>query len=268
MKPEMILQADMLDILFENRNKAYGAYELRKDYNGRLFKSMSVVVGLVSLFIVFNFRKNESSSPAILSAINIPPDVIIDKLIIIDPPIIDPPKSPATIRHTTSVFTENAEATILEINDLDKDVQIRTQNIIGPPASESPLTTPSSENIGSIIDPKATEEKEPFVYFSPQVMPEYPGGENAMRRFLQRNLRFDFEGKEPGSRVIIKCRFVVDKKGNVTAIEIVQSGGRPEYDKEVSRVVTKMPAWKPGFQNGQNVAVYFTLPVVVEVPEQ
>lgn len=267
MKPEIILQADMLDILFENRNKAYGAYALRKDYNGRLFKSMGIVMGMVFLVIVFNYWKSDSSTPSILSAINIPPDVKIDKVDIIIPPMVDPPHPPASIQHTTPVFTDNAEATIPEITDLDKDVQIGTQNIIGPPASESPVAPPS-ENISTGIEPKATEDKEPPVYVSAQVMPEYPGGETAMRRFLQRNLRFDFEGQEPGSRVIIKCRFVVDKEGNVTAIGLVQSGGQPEYDKEVTRVVKKMPAWKPGFQNGKNVAVYFTLPVVVEVPEQ
>ena len=268
MKPDKILQTDMLDILFENRNKAYGAYVLRKDYNGRLFKATGIMVGMVFLFIAFNYWKSDSPTPSILSAINIPPDVIIDKLEIIDPPTVDPPKPPASIQYTTPVFSDNVAATIPEITELDNDVQIGTQNIDGPPASESPLSPPPSESTGSIIEPKAPEEKEPTVYFSPQVMPEYPGGETAMRRFLQRNLRFDFEGQEPGSRVMIKCRFVVDKEGKVTAIEIIQSGGQPEYDKEVTRVVTKMPSWKPGFQNGKSVAVYFTLPVVVEVPEQ
>ena len=268
MKPDKILQTDMLDILFENRNKAYGAYVLRKDYNGRLFKATGIMVGMVFLFIAFNYWKSDSPTPSILSVINIPPDVIIDQVDIIKPPIVDPPHPPASIQHTTPVFSDNVAATIPEITDLDNDVQIGTQNIDGPPASESSLSPPSSENVGNGIVPKAPEEKEPPVYVTAQVMPEYPGGETAMRRFLQRNLRFDFDGQEPGSRVIIKCRFVVDKEGNVTSIEIAQSGGRPEYDKEVTRVVTKMPAWKPGSQNGKNVAVYFTLPVVVEVPEQ
>lgn len=268
MKPEMILQADILDILFENRNKAYGAYELRKDYNGRLYKAMGVMVGMVLLFIVFNYWKNDSSSPAGMPTINIPPDIIIDQVDIIKPAVVDLPKPPpASIQYTTPIITDKAEATIPENTDLDKDVNIGTQNIEGPPASEDPVT-PHAENIGNVIEPKVTENKEPPVYFSAQVMPEYPGGETAMRRFLQHNLRFDFEGQEPGSRVLIKCRFIVDKEGNVTAIEIVKSGGRLEYDKEVTRVVTKMPAWKPGFQNGKNVSVYFTLPVVVEVPEQ
>ena len=99
-------------------------------------------------------------------------------------------------------------------------------------------------------------------------MPEFPGGDAAMRRFLQRNMRFDFDNMEAGSRVEIRCQFVVDKEGKVKAIEITKTGGRNEFDKEVIRVIAKMPDWKPGIQNGRNVAVYFTLPVVVEVPEQ
>jgi protein TonB len=89
-----------------------------------------------------------------------------------------------------------------------------------------------------------------------------------MRRFLQKNMRFDFEEMEAGSRIEIRCRFVVDKDGKVKGIEITKTGGRNDFDKEVTRVIAKMPDWKPGFQNGRNVAVYFTLPVIVEVPEQ
>ena len=90
MKPDKILQTDMLDILFENRNKAYGAYVLRKDYNGRLFKATGIMVGMVFLFIAFNYWKSDSPTPSILSVINIPPDVIIDQVDIIKPPIVDP----------------------------------------------------------------------------------------------------------------------------------------------------------------------------------
>jgi protein TonB len=61
---------------------------------------------------------------------------------------------------------------------------------------------------------------------------------------------------------------VVDKEGKVNGIEVTKTGGRNEFDKEVTRVIAKMPDWKPGSQNGRNVAVYFTLPVIVEVPEQ
>jgi periplasmic protein TonB len=114
----------------------------------------------------------------------------------------------------------------------------------------------------------AAPKEEPAVLEKSEIMPEYPGGPEALKRFLLKNLRFDFEDQEPGTRIEIRCRFVVDKEGKVTGIEIVKSAGRSEYDKEVTRVVTKMPAWKPGIQNGRTVSVYFTLPVIVEVPEQ
>ncbi len=98
-------------------------------------------------------------------------------------------------------------------------------------------------------------------------MPEFPGGEKALQRFLLKNLRFEFDEMQPGSRVDIRCRFVVDKEGNVTGIEIIKSG-TADFDKEVTRVMGKMPKWKPGFQNGRNVAVYFTIPIIVQVPEE
>jgi protein TonB len=85
----------------------------------------------------------------------------------------------------------------------------------------------------------------------------------ALQRFLSRNLRSPNEGMETGSVIRVLVRFVVDRDGSITGIEFEKSGGR-DYDNEVLRVMKKMPAWKPGMQNGRTVAVYFKIPVVFQ----
>jgi len=72
---------------------------------------------------------------------------------------------------------------------------------------------------------------------------------------------------DPGTSIRVQVRFVVDKEGMVTGIALLQSGG-DDFDKEVLRVIKKMPRWKPGMQHGNKVAVYYHLPVVFEVPEE
>ena len=271
MKPEMILKADMLDILFENRNKNYGAYELRSHYNNRLKKATGTMLGIVFLFIVCNFWKVNNSTKA-GAGIFIPPDSKLAEVDLVKPVEIKPPPKTtiATIKNATPIIVPKTALAdppppIEELENGDK--QTGTENKVGDPftsvypSAESGQSTPSSTTV-------IKEPEEPEVLANPEIFPEFPGGKEALLRFMHRNLRFDFDDMEPGSRIDIRCKFIVDKQGNVTGIEIIKSGGRAEFDKEVTRVVSKMPQWKPGVQRGKNISAYFVLPVVVEVPEQ
>ena len=265
MKPELILKADMLDILFENRNKDYGAYTLRRDYNGRLMRGIAVMFSVVLLFIAGTYWKADKKSVGNLITF-LGPDPELTKVEIEKFKIPDPPKvqRAASIQHNIPIIVKETNTTVAELKDLEKDVLIGNETREGPapvnnaPSSPEPIVAPAAP-----IEPP----KEPEILTRSEIMPEFPGGDGAMRRFLQRNMRFDFENMEAGSRIEIRCRFVVDKDGKVKGIEITKTGGRNEFDKEVTRVLAKMPDWKPGSQNGRNVAVYFTIPVIVEVPE-
>lgn len=266
MKPEQILNADLLDILFEHRNKDYGAYTLRRGYDRRLLMGLLSMLLVAAIFVVVNFVKMKSTGEAIAELI--PPDSKLTEVEILSPP--KPPEAPkqqqkaASIQYVVPVISNRVETDVPETAEIAKEVEVSTVTNEGPPMA--PSAPVGNDNITA---PAAVEpEPEPAVLHRAEVMPEFPGGEAAMKRFMQKNLRFDFDNMEPGSRVEIRCRFVVDKEGKVNGIEIYKSGGRSEFDKEVSRVVGKMPDWKPGSQNGRKVAVYFTLPVVVEVPEQ
>ncbi|HEY4155800.1 MAG TPA: energy transducer TonB [Puia sp.] len=96
-------------------------------------------------------------------------------------------------------------------------------------------------------------------------MPEFPGGTEALRRYLSRNLRMPDTEKESGSQVRVIVKFVVGPDGRVTGINTILSGGKA-FDEEVQRVISRMPTWKPGIQNGRKVSVYFNLPVNFVIP--
>ncbi len=90
-------------------------------------------------------------------------------------------------------------------------------------------------------------------------MPEFPGGMNALRRFLERNLN-NPRDLEENETVSVKVRFVVGFDGKLKSFETIQDGGE-EFNKEVMRVLKKMPDWVPGKTQGQNISVYYTIPV-------
>lgn len=271
MKPELILNADVLDILFDGRNKEYGAYALRKGYERRMYWALGGMLAAALSFVLLNFSFGNNNGNFISTQ-----EFIIDTMKLSDldiekpkpPKPVEPPKKldVATIQNTTPVLTDKVDVPPPTVEDLNKDVRIGTETKQGVPASEAPVV---GDGDGKAPVPPAVEKApEPEVYERTEIMPEYPGGMAALYRFLQRSLRFQFDDMEPGARIEIRCRFVVDEAGKVTGIQILKSGGRKEFDEEVTRVVGKMPQWEPGKQNGRNVKVYYTIPVIVEVPEQ
>ena len=93
-----------------------------------------------------------------------------------------------------------------------------------------------------------------------EFMPEFPGGQEALKRFLQKNLRMPENNLDYGTEVKVVARFVVGSDGKVRDIEITQAADQV-FNQEVRRVILKMPDWKPGMQHNRKVAVYFNLPV-------
>ncbi len=266
MSPENILRSDALDILFENRNKLYGAYELRKRYDRRLgfgLVGMTVIAGL--LMLLASWKK--SPKPAIM--IN---SYYVDTFKLIDPPkppVVEPSKpvlpqqQAATAKNPTPVIVPDEQVDHTEIPTVDEmeGKKIGLENVEGPETGDivqAAATSGTGTEPAPEVPPAAPDE--PLKNAS--VMPSFPGGQEALQRWLSRNLRPQ-EGQEEGQRVKVVVRFVVAPSGAIDRIQLVQEGGEP-YDNEVLRVVKKMPAWKPGLQDGRPVAVWFSIPVIFE----
>ena len=99
------------------------------------------------------------------------------------------------------------------------------------------------------------------IYAAVDVMPEFPGGMQAMMEFLKNNLRYPEELRAKGTQGNVVVQFVVDKEGSLTDVQVLRSV-HPQMDAEAIRVVKAMPRWKPGMQDGKAVAVKYTVPVV------
>jgi periplasmic protein TonB len=256
-----ILQADLLDILFENRNKAYGAYALRKTYNNRMGIALAGVFALIMLTILLSsFKKKNGDS---ISA-NTSQKRDSVKLTIIDmtPPKL--PEQPKPVAEKPAAQTKYTQINIVEdkkysipppdMSDLDKtDISDKTVNGEPPTGIVKPVEPPSITNGNG----KTNEDDGKFI--ASEIPPSYPGGVEALSRFLANNLTAP-EDMEPGQKVVVQLRFVVDVDGSISKLEVVKSGGNA-YDREVIRVFKRMPKWKPGSQNGHPVTIAFTQPV-------
>lgn len=258
-----MLFADPLDILFENRNKSYGAYPLRKYYAQRLYISMGVTFSIVVLSSFF-FLYFKTNTPPIL--FNPAPDITPIDLTPPPKPTAPPVRpipprpmvSTATYTPPLIVHTDIDIQSMAKVEDL-KDAAIGIKTIAGDQDDgESPdKGNPKGEVVASTGQ---QSDDKPRIFDNPEIMPEFPGGIEALKRYLSRNLRMPDNSAEPGTVTKVIARFVVGADGKVNSIEIIQAADKM-FNEEVKRVISKMPDWKPGSQNHRNVAVYFNLPV-------
>jgi protein TonB len=274
MLPESILQSDVLDIIFENRNKQYGAYTLRREYDANMRKAILITFSLAELLLLFTFCFKQKNNIVHPSAI---PDIFTLKpLPLTASKKPDVPKKhqnilpKKTIRAVASI-TQPTKTTIVQDNLTDRNI-LTTNEVLNK--SMADIKTDGPENISqqSVIgngennDGKesgagvsADNKKITGPIINPDVYPEFPGGKEALLRFLKRNLN-DPKTAEDGQTTSVRVRFVVNADGSISGFEVVESGG-DDFDKEVLRVLKKMPRWLPGKSNGNDVSVYFEVPV-------
>jgi protein TonB len=97
-------------------------------------------------------------------------------------------------------------------------------------------------------------------------MPEFPGGQSALMKYLSENIRYPVIAQENGIEGRVICSFVVERDGSITDVQVVR-GVDPSLDREAVRVIQSMPKWKPGKQRGKPVRVRFTLPIVFRLQQ-
>ena len=267
MKTETILQANVLDIIFDNRNKSYGAYPLRKHYNERLYKALGFTFLIAAVFYSFSFISTArvkvlDVGPEIIMG-HTPPDIAEKPL---EPKMPEKPKAPtvqtkiyADVFVSTVVITkDDLKATKLSDN-LDS-VAIDSKTVSGAMAGTAPVVKAPEANAGNDYGAavtKTADKEKPLL--SAEIMPAYPGGLGALKKFLEKNLH-NPQDLDEGQTVSVKIRFVVGYDGALKSFETVEDGGKA-FNNEVVRVLKKMPGWVPGRSNGENVSVYYTIPV-------
>lgn len=259
MKKQEETIAQMDEIVFEHRNKSYGAYFLRKVYNKHLaralFMSTAILVAglaypLVSSYNIVRARYIPDEGGAIFSPTETPPAEI---------PLPPPPPAPTAdlekrIRFVPPVVVnaDVAESEGLPSQDLLNNIP---NNIPGD-ITEEPVEIKKEE----VLHVEDASPPEIFV----QEMPEFPGGNADMQKFLSDNIEYPQDASQNGIQGTVYVQFIVDTKGNITDVKILRGIGGG-CDEEAARIVKMMPKWHPGRQNGKTVRVIFNMPVVFKL---
>jgi periplasmic protein TonB len=274
MTAQQILKADLLDILFENRNKEYGAYKLRREYPSHLKKAVGLMLMMVVALMLYSMIKPPSRNGGIIpmhdTTIVVLEDIKDTKK---DKPLQEQPqrtveKAPPTRENPIFKIVPDEKVTkpLAETTDT-------SDMAIGPvanPGNGGEGTVAGTESTQTVITPavQPEEPKEKTLYDANEVSeaPYFPGGDDAWLNYLQRMLRVPDE-LENGDRKTVRVKFIVNVDGAITNVEVIQSAGSA-FDREVLRVINRMPKWKPGKQRGKPVAVYFTQPVTFAGEEE
>lgn len=270
MKQHDILKADLLDILFEHRNKDYGAYILRRNYSQRLLTALGAGLSLAALLL---FAAANGPEEQQLTKQPVKEEMLIRELVV-QPKKTDPPKALETPKKKSAPkpVVKTAQAKYVNKFDIKKDELVKTtvntvESLKDKTIGETDVVGKPAEDIVKITEPVETGKGDrgpnpgdkPVNFEAVEKGAEFPGGPQALHRFLANNLRTPDE-LESGAKKLVKVRFRVEADGSVLAFEIMESGGK-EYDNEVLRVCKKMPRWTPALQNGINVPVSFMIPV-------
>jgi protein TonB len=256
METNQVLHADVLDILFEGRNKMYGAYELRKTYNNRLKVALAVMVSccLFTFLATVAGKSKYHQSTALLVKDDVTLQQVEPPPLPAPPPPPPPPPAPKqimTVKFTTPVLVDNTETPPPTQTTLD---DIAIGNIDNLSGEMKDVVAPPVENTGVVETPPKVIEHYETEFKTVQVQARFPGGADAWKRFLERNLKSELplDNGAPAGIYSVVVSFLVDKEGNVSEVKALNDPGYGTAVEAV-RAIQSGPKWIPALQNGRNV---------------
>jgi periplasmic protein TonB len=262
MKTQATKPAQMDELVFEHRNKSYGAYILRKMYHRQLTKALFLASAIMIAGLAYPLALSYQN----VYTVHIPedPGVIIDLPPVThpEPPVAPPPPPPVTEIQKRLVFTQPVVVAgeVKEDEWIPMDVINSSGSNGNEPVSEEPIEIKQKENV---LDVKV--EEPPII--TAEEMPKFPGGDSERQKFLNENIRYPQQALETDIQGTVYVQFVVDTKGNITDVKVLRGIGGG-CDEEAERVIKMMPQWHAGKQNGRSVRVLFTMPVVFRLQQR
>lgn len=233
------------ELLYENRNKLYGSYPLRKKYSKYLFiafLSSLCILSIPLLIVFYNNKKIEVVTELPLS-ISVELDQVPDELRFAPPP---PQLNP----------NEEIVAPPIVVDSIQEEQKETAKKEEGIQVDSALLLAEKLKANGNGIN---TENDSSFYVYADE-MPQFYGGEPELRKFMQKNFNYPETARKAKKHGKVVVQFVISKTGDVKDISI-QTSVDVELDKEVMRVIALFPKWKPGKQGGQPVNVMFRIPI-------
>ncbi|MES2477677.1 MAG: TonB family protein [Bacteroidota bacterium] len=261
-----ILKSDYLDIVFEGRNKLYGGYDLRRRYPERMKKSGLTILALCLIGLGYNMfanrvkKANTAPPPPPIEVKLAEPPPIDDKIPPPPPPPSEPPPpvkptvqfTPPEIKKDEEVKEDEKPAEQKDLKDAAAGIKTQEGDINGidPGIVDNPGTGTG------VVEAAAAPE----IFKVVEQMPEFPGGEAALYKYLADHVRYPERATNASQQGTVRVKFVVNEDGTISSVDVARPIGYG-MDEEAKRVVQSMPRWTPGKNNGKAVKVYFQVPI-------
>ena len=259
-----ILKPEWIDVVFTDRNKAYGAYDLRKQNPRNTNKAL--IIGVVAFVLtisaptIINFisgfiPKADEKVKIVPVVLQPPPPINKQKP---PPPPPEPPKPkidqvkfpPPVVKPDNEVKEQPPTVKELEVADPGQ------KNIKGDPNADIKIDEP----VGNSDVKQVTEEDPNKIFTSVEEEPSFPGGPEAFGKYLSKKINYPAIAKENNVQGKVFLNFTVERDGSLTDIKVVRGIGSG-CDDEAVLVLKSSPRWRPGIQNGRAVRVSYTIPI-------
>ncbi len=266
-----LINNSWVDLVFEGKNHAYGAYQLRKETGKRNIYSLLIMfaigVAIAAVVAVKGVVENAMRKDVAMEA-----DVELAKLAEKQEAKVEKKEEPKIEKLEVEKVKSSVKFTAPEIK---KDDEVKPEDELKSQDDLSKINTAigafdvtgNDEAAGEVLKAKETiaqpeppKEEETKVFDVVEQMPSFPGGPSALFEYLSKNIKYPVVAEENGIQGRVIVSFVVERDGSITDVRVVKSVD-PSLDKEAQRVVKSMPRWIPGKQNGSAVRVKYTVPV-------
>jgi len=257
-----------VDLVFEGKNQAYGAYQLRKNTGARNLKAiitMFVMFAIIAAIVIakVSIENYIASQNAAIEA-----DVELQSLAEKKEAKVEKKDEPEPEKIEVERVKSSVAFTVPEIkkdNEVKEDQEMKSQEELQQTNTAIGAFTVegNDETAGEVLKAKEViaEPEPPKVV---EQMPSFPGGQGALMQWLASNIKYPVVAEENGVQGRVVCTFVVERDGSITDVKVVR-GVDPSLDKEAVRVLKQMPSWIPGKQNGSAVRVKYTVPVTFKL---
>ena len=263
------------DIVFDGKNKEYGAYQLRATSVKRHTKallSVVIVLALILTAIILVMTGVFKSADEDINAKNEQEEVIMapEDIPEEEEQMEIPEQKPEEVQAEEEVAATQAVTEVKIVETVDKDREVKDQEQVlentaqlGADDHKGVEDVNRDRVVKEVVEVKPVEkpkEEGPLSVAMVEQKPSFPGGESAMYKWLQDNIIYPAAASEEGVQGKVTVQFIVEKDGSITHVQVVR-GKHPALDAEAARVIRKMPRWTPGRNNGQPVRVTYHLPV-------
>ena len=274
METNKILSADVLDIIFEGKNKSYGAYELRKTYNKRIGLALIITAAIALLIfvgsVIAKTIEDNSTKPVEIK------DLTLENVKKDEPPPPPPPPPPKlpppppiqTIQFTPPKIVKDEEVVKPPVeNEKIEEAKVDVKTVEG--TKDVGIVAPPQEEKSQVVEaPKVVAEDEDKVFTKVEIEASFPGGDGGWARYVKKAIEGNIdELTDAGQSGTCRVRFIVSKDGSVSDVVALTMQGSKLAEVAVN-AIRKGPKWTPAQQNGRHVNAYREQPVTFTIQDQ